>query len=113
MRLDATATRPESEDIPLRYRLMREWQQAEAVLDRKRLPTQLFFGITPEEYRSIKQRYLGLVTLIDQSIGAVLLCLERWGLSDDTIVVHTSDHGDSLGARHLVAKATMFREAAR
>src|SRR5439155_1271570 len=68
--LDVTATLPESEHIPLRYRLMREWQQAEAILDRERLPTQLFFGITPEEYRSIKQRYLGLVTLVDQSIGA-------------------------------------------
>jgi arylsulfatase A-like enzyme len=111
--LDLTATLPESEDIPLRYRLMREWQRAEAILDRQRLPRQLFFGITPDEYRSIKQRYLGLVTLIDQSIGAILACLQRCGLCDDTIVVHTSDHGDSLGAHHLFGKETMFEEAAR
>ncbi len=111
--LDATATRPESDDIPLRYRLMREWQQAEAVLDRERLPTQLFFGVTPEEYRSIKQRYLGLVTLVDQSIGAILACLERFGLTENTIIVHTSDHGDSLGAHHLFGKETMFEEATR
>jgi arylsulfatase A-like enzyme len=111
--LDVTATLPESENIPLRYRLMREWQQAEALLDRGRLPTQLFFGITADEYRSMKQRYLGLVTLVDQSIGAILGCLERCGLTDDTIVVHTSDHGDSLGAHHLFGKETMFEEAAR
>ncbi len=111
--LDVTATLPESEDIPLRYRLMREWQEAEAILDRERLPFQLFFGITPEEYRSIKQRYLGLVTLVDQSIGAILACLERCGLTDNTIVVHTSDHGDSLGAHHLFGKETMFEEATR
>ena len=111
--LDPTATLPESDDIPLRYRLMREWQKAEAALDRERLPAQLFFGITPEEYRSIKRRYLGLVTLVDQSIGAILGCVERCGLTDDTIVVHTSDHGDSLGAHHLFGKETMFEEAAR
>lgn len=111
--LDVTASLAESEDIPLRYRLMREWQQAEALLDRERLPMQLFFGITPDEYRSIKQRYLGLVTLVDQSIGAILGCLERCGLSDSTIVMHTSDHGDSLGAHHLFGKETMFEEAAR
>ena len=111
--LDVSATVPESEDIPLRYRLMREWQQAEAILDRERLPTQLFFGITPDEYRSIKQRYLGLVTLVDQSIGSILECLERCDLGDHTIVVHTSDHGDSLGAHHLFGKETMFEEAAR
>jgi arylsulfatase A-like enzyme len=111
--LDVTATLPESEDTPLRYRLMREWQQAEALLDRERLPIQLFFGITPDEYRSIKQRYLGLVTLVDQRIGAILGCLERCGLSENTIVVHTSDHGDSLGAHRLFGKETMFEEAAR
>jgi arylsulfatase A-like enzyme len=111
--LDFTATVPASENIPLRYRLMREWQQAEAVLDRERLPAQLFFGITPEEYHSIKQRYLGLVTLVDQSVGAILGCLEQCGLTDNTIVVHTSDHGDSLGAHHLFGKEVMFEEAAR
>src|SRR5215813_10194370 len=111
--LGLTATLPESEDIPLRYRLMREWQQAEALLDRERLPMQLFFGITPDEYRSIRQRYLGLVTMVDQSIGAILGCVERCGLRDDTIVVHTSDHGDSLGAHHVFGKETMFEEAAR
>jgi choline-sulfatase len=92
---------------------MREWQQAEALLDRERLPKQLFFGITPDEYRSIKQRYLGLVTLVDRSIGAILGCLERCGLTNDTIVMHTSDHGDSLGAHHLFGKEMMFEEAAR
>ena len=92
---------------------MREWQQAEALLDRERLPMQLFFGITPDEYRSIKQRYFGLVTLVDQSIGAILGCLERCGLTEHTIVVHTSDHGDSLGAHHLFGKETMFEEATR
>src|ERR1700758_1781598 len=111
--LDVTATLPESEDIPLRYRLMREWQQAEALLDRERMLIQLFFGITPDEYRSIRQRYLGLVTLVDQSIGGILGCLERCGLTKDTIVIHTSDHGDSLGAHHLFGKETMFEEAAR
>jgi arylsulfatase A-like enzyme len=111
--LDPSATLPESDNIPLRYRLMREWQQARAIRDRQHLPQQFFFGITPDEYRSIKQRYLGLVTLVDQSIGAILGCLERFGLSDNTIVVHTSDHGDSLGAHHLFAKEVMFDEAAR
>jgi arylsulfatase A-like enzyme len=111
--IDVTATLPEAENIPLRYRLMREWQQAEAILDRERLSAQLFFGVTPEEYLSIKQRYLGLVTLVDRSIGAVLECLEGCGLIDDTIVVHTSDHGDSLGAHHLFGKETMFEEATR
>ncbi len=110
--LDFTATAPLTDNIPLRYRLMREWQQAEAALDRKRRADLFFFGITPDEYRSIKQRYLGLVTLIDQSIGAILDSLEKTGLTDNTIVVHTSDHGDSMGAHQLFAKEVMFEEMA-
>ncbi|MEP7016189.1 MAG: sulfatase-like hydrolase/transferase [Verrucomicrobiota bacterium] len=111
--LDPTATVDGNPNIPLRYRLMREWQQAEATLDRERLSKQLFFGGTTEEYRSIKQRYLGLVTLVDQTIGAILASLERSGAADNTIVVHTSDHGDMLGAHHLFGKEVMFEEAVR
>ncbi|PYK45343.1 MAG: hypothetical protein DME46_04610, partial [Verrucomicrobia bacterium] len=109
--LDATALAPANDNIPLRYKLMREWQQAEAILDRKRLPSLYFFGITPEEYRAMKQRYLGLVTMVDQSIGGILSCLEQAALLDETIVVHTSDHGDMLGAHHLFGKEVMFEEA--
>src|SRR5437870_4338848 len=111
--LDVTGTLPESENIPLRYRLMREWQQSEAVLDRERLPIQLFFGITLEEYRSIKRRYLGLVTLVDQRVGAILVCLARVGLTEEPSSVPTTDRGASLRVQHLFGKEVMFEEAAR
>ena len=111
--LDATAVAPVNDNIPLRYKLMREWQQAEAILDRKRLPDLYFFGVTPDEYRAMKQRYLGLVTMVDQSIGGILSCLEQAELLHETIVVHTSDHGDMLGAHHLFGKEVMFEEAVR
>src|SRR5438045_2823415 len=111
--LDATAVAPVNDNIPLRYKLMREWQQAEAILDRKRLPNLYFFGVTPDEYRAMRQRYLGLVTMVDQSIGGILSCLEQAELLDETVVVHTSDHGDMLGAHHLFGKEVMFEEATR
>jgi len=111
--LDATAVAPVNDNIPLRYKLMREWQQAEAILDRKRLPDLYFFGVTPDEYRAMKQRYLGLITMVDRSIGGILSYLERVELLDETIVVHTSDHGDMLGAHHLFGKEVMFEEAVR
>src|SRR5207302_4352612 len=86
---------------------------AEAALDRKRLPMLLFFGTTPEEYRDMKRRYFGLVTMIDRSVGGILSSLSRATLLDNTIIVYTSDHGDSLGAHHLFGKEVMFEEAAR
>jgi arylsulfatase A-like enzyme len=111
--LDATAVAPANDNLPLRYQLMREWQQAEALLDRKRLPNLFFFGVTQDEYRAMKQRYLGLITMVDRSIGGILSCLDRAELLDKTIIIHTSDHGDMLGAHHLFGKEVMFEEAVR
>jgi len=111
--LDETALPPPTDEVPLRYRLIRERQHAHAILDRARLPQLYYAGITPEEYRGIKQRYLGLVTLVDRSVGAILRSLEQFGLMDETIIVHTSDHGDCLGAHQLFGKEVMFEEAAR
>src|SRR5438874_13337311 len=111
--LDETALAPPTDEVPMRYRLIPERQHAHAILDRARLPQLYYAGITPEEYRGIKQRYLGLVTLVDRSIRAILGSLEQFGLMEETIIMHTSDHGDCLGAHHLFGKEVMFEEAAR
>lgn len=111
--VDPTALQPRREDIPLRYRLTREWQQDRATQDKSGAVRQFQFGLTVEDYRKLKQKYLGLVTLVDQCIGAVLACLENSGVADDTVIVHTSDHGDLLGAHDLFGKGVMFEQAVR
>lgn len=46
------------------------------------------------------------------SIGKVLHALEDTGLSQNTRVIYTSDHGDNLGARGLWGKSTLYEESA-
>ena len=113
--LDATAVAPATDNLPLRYKLMREWQQAEALLDQEAIAQSLLFWrySGQREYRAMKQRYLGLITMVDRSIGGILSCLDRAELLDKTIIIHTSDHGDMLGAHHLFGKEVMFEEAVR
>jgi len=111
--LDSSATAEVSGDIPLRYRLMQEWQEEQGLLDRKRLPEQYYFGLGRDEYLLLKQRYLGLVSMVDMSIGAILGTIETCNLSEETIIVHTSDHGDMLGAHHLFGKEVMYEQATR
>lgn len=98
--MDPTAAQVMGDNMPSRYRTM----QARA---RKR------FVQTPEAFRKAKQRYLGLVTEMDQSIGAILAKLKQLGLDNNTIVIHTSDHGDMMGAHHMFGKKVMFQEATR
>lgn len=114
VKVDPTAlVSPSDEDLPLRYRLLREWQVDEASQDKSGTVRETRFGLDLADYRRLKQRYLGLITLVDHSIGAILACLEQNGLTDKTIVVHTSDHGDLLGAHHLFGKGVMFEQAVR
>ena len=71
------------------------------------------YGSTEAEFRELIARYWGLVSQVDISVGAILDKLESLGLSDNTIVVFTSDHGDMMGAHRMVAKGVMYEEAVR
>jgi choline-sulfatase len=66
---------------------------------------------TPERRRLALACYLALVMFIDEQIGRVLNALEASGLSHQTRVILTSDHGDNQGARGLWNKSTLYREA--
>ena len=49
----------------------------------------------------------GAVEMIDDGIGQVLKCVEDLGLTERTIVVFTSDHGDMMGDHGLFLKGFM------
>lgn len=57
--------------------------------------------------------YLGLVSFIDDCVGQILTTLQETGLDENTRVVFLSDHGESLGARRLWGKSTMYNESVR
>ena len=69
------------------------------------------------EFESDDQRkeaiaaYLGLCSYVDYQMGRVLETLEKCGLSENTRVVYTSDHGENLGARGLWGKSCLYQES--
>ena len=95
--------------VPLRYRLLREWQNDKAQAEKA--VRQFRFGITRADYLGLRRKYYGLITLVDRSIGSILSCLERAGLMDRTVIAHTSDHGDLLGDHGLFGKGVMYEQA--
>ena len=56
--------------------------------------------------------YYGLCSFVDDNIGKVLQALHEAGLTANTRILYTSDHGDNLGARGLWGKSTMYEEVA-
>jgi arylsulfatase A-like enzyme len=54
--------------------------------------------------------YAGMVSFMDDRIGTTLDLLDERGLTDDTLVVFTSDHGHFLGQHGLLAKGPFHYE---
>ncbi len=48
---------------------------------------------------------------VDHQVGRILDALETQGLTENTIVVFTSDHGDFMGHHHMVRKAMFHYDA--
>ncbi|MDP8246043.1 MAG: sulfatase [Candidatus Hinthialibacter antarcticus] len=57
-------------------------------------------------------KYYAAITAIDDQVGRILDQLDQLGLTDDTIVIFTSDHGDMLGSHGLRLKRKPHEESA-
>ena len=62
--------------------------------------------------RRITATYYALCSYVDRNIGQVLQTLEENGLTDETRIIYTSDHGAMIGARGLFGKFQMYDDAA-
>ena len=72
-----------------------------------------FSGYTDDEVRAARAAYYGLITYLDDKIGRLLDALEESGMSENTVVIHTSDHGESLGEHGLWRKMNFYEQSAR
>jgi arylsulfatase A-like enzyme len=63
-----------------------------------------------DEWGEIVTKYFGLVSMVSDEIERVLEALDRLGLTDDTIVIHTTDHGDFTGSHRQFNKGPLMYE---
>jgi arylsulfatase A-like enzyme len=96
---------PPAEGEPLAYR-------AKSVYDRNIKFPGMDLG-TEAGWRRAIANYYGNITHIDGAVGGILDTLEELGLADHTIVVHTADHGEMLGAHGIGQKEVMYEEAVK
>lgn len=57
--------------------------------------------------------YHAHITAVDRELGRILDRLDEQGLSDNTIVVYTSDHGSMFGSQGLGSKRQPYEESLR
>lgn len=63
------------------------------------------------KYQRYMQEYLATVKSVDEGVGKILDYLDEHGLSDNTIVVYTSDQGFYLGEKGFFDKRYMYEES--
>ena len=83
----------------------------EIIRDYKRNSTS--YGITPELHKGLLEAYYASISYMDAQAGRILDALKELGLSENTIVVFTSDHGYLLGEHHKFQKQHLFEESTR
>jgi arylsulfatase A-like enzyme len=59
---------------------------------------------TWKEWSVYMQHYYAMISQTDDAVGRVLKALKELGLSENTIVIFTSDHGDAAGSHGLMDK---------
>ena len=69
--------------------------------------------LTKWKYQRYIKDYLRCVASVDDNIGRILTYLDQHNLSDNTIVVYTSDQGFFLGEHGWFDKRFMYEEALR
>ena len=65
--------------------------------------------VRDEVRHTVMKGYMGLVKQIDDQIGRLIRWLDDKGLTDQTMIVFTSDHGDYLGD-HWLSEKDIFHE---
>lgn len=69
-----------------------------------------FADFSPEEIRRIRLGYAASIAFLDTQIGRVLKALDDVGLTENTLVIFMSDHGDQLGDHGLFVKGVALYE---
>lgn len=70
-----------------------------------------FAEMDDRRFREVRAMYYGMIRQIDDHVGRVLDALAARGLTESTIIVFTSDHGDYAGEHRLLGKSNAFYDA--
>lgn len=70
-----------------------------------------YADVTLAQRQRVRAHYVALVETIDEEIGKIIATLEEIGELENTVIIYSSDHGDSLGDHALNGKGTFYESS--
>jgi arylsulfatase A-like enzyme len=80
---------------------------------RKGAAAQLGAHIPQGGWKEARKSYYALANLCDEQLHRILSALDEEKISDDTMVICTTDHGDQLGEHRMFQKMEMYEASVR
>ena len=71
------------------------------------------YGEAEAGVKAFLRAYLACVAAVDACIGTVIDAVDQNGLSENTIIIVTSDHGWDMGQKEYIFKNTLWEDSAR
>ena len=71
------------------------------------------FPRTEEAIKTHLQEYYAIITHMDHEIGRIMNSLDELGLSDNTYIIFTADHGLAVGQHGLLGKQNQYDHSIR
>ena len=68
-------------------------------------------AVDEKELRAAIALTYGMIAMVDDAVGSILVALRRLGLDEHTIVIFLSDHGDLMGEFGLLFKGPYHYQA--
>lgn len=96
-------------EVPEKYKYVYSDIPIEDLTKRPNIPAEgTIYG---DLYRKHIRDYYAMVTGVDEQFGRILDALNREGLTENTIVLFTSDHGNCLGIHQVESKGYHYEES--
>ena len=73
-------------------------------------PRQETNAVGARDAKTLKAAYYAMIQLVDEQLGRMLEALEETGQRENTVIIFTSDHGETLGDHGLIQKGCRFYE---
>jgi len=101
---------PENVELPPNYMPQHPFDNGELLIRDEKLNA---WPRTEADIRRHIAEYYGMETHMDHAIGRIHDSLKGKGLWENTIVIHTADHGLAVGQHGLLGKQNVYEHSAR